>query len=110
MSVKDLTFETLRVTVDDNVLTVTLDGTGNPLNLFTWQRMEELDTLMSQLRDETAARAIAATGSGRYFSGGAAASTSSRRWTRPNQPSGSAGPAASCARTCWKSGSRSSVR
>jgi enoyl-CoA hydratase len=70
MSVKDLAFETLRVTVDDQVLTVTLDDTGNPLNLFTWQRMEELGELMSRLRDETAVRAIVLTGSGRYFSGG----------------------------------------
>ena len=31
MPVKDLAFETLRVTVDDQVLTVTLDDTGNPL-------------------------------------------------------------------------------
>lgn len=30
MPVKDLAFETLRVTVDDQVLTVTLDDTGNP--------------------------------------------------------------------------------
>jgi hypothetical protein len=30
MSVKDLAFETLRVAVDDRVLTVTLDDTGNP--------------------------------------------------------------------------------
>jgi enoyl-CoA hydratase len=70
MPVNDLTFETLRVTTDERVLTVTLDDTGNPLNLFTWQRMEELGTLMSQLRDETTARAIVLTGSGRYFSGG----------------------------------------
>lgn len=70
MPVKNLAFETLRVTVDDQVLTVTLDDTGNPLNLFTWQRMEELGELMSRLRDETAVRAVVLTGSGRYFSGG----------------------------------------
>ena len=70
MSVKDLAFETLRVTVDDMLLTVTLDDTGIPLNLFTWQRMEELGELMSRLRDETAVRAIVLTGSGRYLSGG----------------------------------------
>jgi len=70
MPVKDLAFETLRLTVENQVLTVTLDDTGNPLNLFTWQRMEELGELMSRLRDETGVRAIVLTGSGRYFSGG----------------------------------------
>lgn len=70
MSVKDLTFQTLRITTDDKILTVTLDDTGNPLNLFTWQRMEELGTLMSELRDETSVRAVVLTASGNYFSGG----------------------------------------
>ena len=44
MSVKDLAFETLRVTVDDMVLTVTLDDTGIPLNLFTWQRWKNSES------------------------------------------------------------------
>lgn len=70
MSVLDHSFGTLLLERDANVLTVTLDDTDNPLNLFTWERMEELGTLMSMLRDEAELRAVLLTGHGRYFSGG----------------------------------------
>jgi enoyl-CoA hydratase len=63
-------FDTLRVEAEGSVLVVTLDHTHNELNLFTWERMDELARLMSLLRSETAHRAIVLTGSGRFFSAG----------------------------------------
>jgi enoyl-CoA hydratase len=68
--VTDIEYKTLRHELRGNVLVVTIDHPDNKYNLVDTTLMEEMAALMSALRNQTEARAVVLTGSGKCFSAG----------------------------------------
>lgn len=63
-------FQTLRFERDGDVLVVTIDRPGNDLNAVNEELHEDLTRLFRELKQETVARAVLLTGSGKAFSAG----------------------------------------
>ncbi len=64
-----MTYDTLRTTLDDGILVVTLDREAR-LNAFTTQMADELEALFRGVNDDDAVRAVIVTGAGRAFCAG----------------------------------------
>jgi enoyl-CoA hydratase len=66
----DVSFESIKVQLDGAILRVTLDNPRNVLNAVDAGMHADLVALFAALKEETSARAIFLTGSGRAFSAG----------------------------------------
>ena len=70
MTITLLDYETINVTVDEAVATITLNR-PDQLNAWDWQMHRELRTAYAALDDSDEVRAIILTGAGRAFCAGA---------------------------------------
>jgi enoyl-CoA hydratase len=69
-SIMEREFRTLKLGLDDSVLTVVIDHPDNELNLVDVTLMEEFASLVADLRNQQEARVILLSAAGKYFSAG----------------------------------------